>query len=82
MNDIMIVFQKLLLIFIHFEFSTKIADIKTAFLTGDFEEEIYMECPKSMKDIGKDDCIVFDKFTYGLLKATSEYYTKVKILKK
>ena len=57
-------------------------DIKTAFLYGDLEEEIYMECPQGMSDIGKDDCIIFNKCIYGLVQAARQYYKKaVKILK-
>ena len=39
---------------IHFGFMAKVLDIKTAFLYGELEEEIYMKCPPDMKVMGRD----------------------------
>ena len=67
---------------LHFGYSSKIVGIKTAFLYGDLEEEIYMECPKGMSDVKKDDCIILNKCIYGLVQAVCQYHKKViKILK-
>ena len=44
---------------IHFGYSAKIVNVETAFLYGDLEEEMYMECPQGMSNVGKDDCIIF-----------------------
>ena len=48
-NDI--TFCILLLILMHFSYSGKIVNIERAFLYGDLEEEIYMECSQGMYDI-------------------------------
>ena len=54
----------------------------TAFLYGELEEEIYMECPQVMSDIGKDHCIILNKYIYSLVQEVRQYYKKaVKILK-
>ena len=50
----------LLLMVLHFRYLSKIVDINTAFLYGDLEEEIYMECPQGMADVKKDDCIILN----------------------
>ena len=55
-NDI--TFRILLLIVVHFGYSARIVNIKTAFLYGDLKEEIYMECPQGMAGVKKDDCII------------------------
>ena len=57
-------------------------NIKTAFLYGDLKEEIYMECPKGMADVKKDDCIILNKCIYSLVQAACQYYKKaIEILK-
>ena len=80
-NDI--TFLILLLVVIHFGYLAKIVDVETAFLYGNLEEEIYMECPQGMSNMGKDGCIILNKCIYGLVQAAQQYYKKaVKILKK
>ena len=54
---------------IHFGISDKLVNIKAAFLYGGLDNDIYMECLQGMKDIGKDNCNVLDKFLCGLVKA-------------
>ena len=79
-NDI--TFCILLLMVLPFGYSAKVVDVKTAFLYGDLEEEIFMECPRRMSDVKKDDCIILDKCIYSLVQAACQYYKKaVKILK-
>ena len=39
---------------IHFEYSTKI-------LYKELEEEIYIDCPQDISDIGKDDYIILNE---------------------
>ena len=56
-----ITFQILLLMMIHFGYLAKIVNVEIAFLYGDIEEEIYMECPKGMKNVVKDDCVISNK---------------------
>ena len=58
-NDI--TFHILLLMIIHFGFLANIFNVETAFLFGDLEGEINMECPQGMTDVGRDDCIISNK---------------------
>ena len=58
-NDV--TFHILLLMVLHYGYWAKIANIKTAFLHGDLEEEIYMECPQGMTHAKKDDCVILNK---------------------
>ena len=45
-------------------------DVKTAFLHGNLEEEIYMEQPKGRKERGKEDWVFkLNKTLYGLKQA-------------
>src|SRR5467141_3318193 len=45
-------------------------DFKTAFLHGDLEEEVYMEQPECMKELGKEDWVCYMRKTlYGLMQA-------------
>ena len=64
-NDI--TFCILLLMVINFGYSAKIFDIETEFSYGNLEEEIYVECPQSMSDVGKDICIILNKCVDGLV---------------
>ena len=60
----------------------KIVDVETALLYVVFKEEIFMECPQGMSDVKKVDCIILNKFIYGLVQAAHQYYKKaVEILK-
>ena len=68
---------------IHFRLSANIFNFKTAFLYGDFEKEIYMECPWGTSDLDRDEYIVLEKFIYFFVQAARWYYKKtVEILKK
>ena len=44
---------------IHFGFLAKIVNVEMAFVYGDLGEEIYVECPHVMSDVGKADCIIY-----------------------
>ena len=45
-------------------------DVKTAFLHGDLEEEVYMEQPKGMKEPRKESWVCYMcKTLYGLMQA-------------
>ena len=46
-----VTFHVLLLMILHFGYLAKIVNIEIAFLYGDLEEELYMECLQGMSDI-------------------------------
>ena len=43
---------------------------------GDLEEEIYVDCPQGMSNVGSDDCSNLKKCIYGLVQAVRQYYKK------
>ena len=46
-------------------------DVKTVFLHGELDEEIYMEQPEGTKELGKEDWIChLNKSLYGLHQAS------------
>ena len=78
-----ITFYIQLLMMIYFSYSAKMDNVETAFIYGYFKEEIYVEFPQGMSDVGNNDCITLNKFIYGLVQAARQYYKKVdNILKK
>ena len=48
-----IIFLVLLLMMIHFGYSAKIVNVKTAFFYGDIKEEIYMKCTQGLEYLEK-----------------------------
>src|SRR5467141_129770 len=49
-------------------------DVKTAFLHGDLEEEVYMEQPEGMKEPGKEDWVCYmHKTLYSLMQAAQAW---------
>ncbi len=50
-------FRILILVLIVFGLKAKLVDSETAFLYGNFEDEIFMECPPGMTDAEEDDVL-------------------------
>ena len=70
-NDI--TFNIILLKMIHFVVGAKVVNVKWAILHGELEEDIFMDCPFGMKGFGKDDCVIFVKWIYGLFVEVMQY---------
>ena len=65
----------LLIIYLNRKYEAKIIDIETAFLYGELEEEIYMECPEGLTKM-ENDCLILQKTIYGLVQAARQYWKK------
>ena len=80
-NDI--TFRVLLVIsMLNRHYKNVLVDVETAFLHGDLEEEIFMECPEGMK-AGRDECLRLNKTIYGLVQSARQFFKKLtEVLKK
>ena len=56
--------------------NAKIIDVETAFLHGDLEEEIYMDCPQGL-DSDPNDCLLLKKSLYGLVQSARQFFKKL-----
>ena len=66
----------------HKELSSLIFDVETAFLHGDMDITIYMDCPEGVEH-EPDECVVLDQSIYGLVQASRIYNRKItRILKR
>ena len=72
-NDI--TFRIVLICMILWKLEGLIFDVTTAFLTGELEEEIYMECPEGMEH-EDDEVLLLNKTIYGLVQASRQYNKK------
>ena len=72
-NDI--TWRILLIMMISKGYDARIVDVETAFLHGDLDEEIYMNCPPGLSS-KEDECLFLLKTIYGLVQAARQYYKK------
>jgi hypothetical protein len=72
-NDVS--FRLLIIAMIVYNYKALIFDVETAFLMGDLEERIYMDCPKGMSH-EPDECLLLIKTIYGLVQSARQYATK------
>ena len=67
----------LLAMFAIFDMELEQLDVKTAFLHGDLEEEIYMKQPEGFVVFGKENLVCrLKKSLYGLKKAPRQWYMR------
>ena len=52
-------------------------DVKTTFLNGDLDEDVYMEQPTGFAEVGNEDLVCkLNKSIYGLKQASRRWYLK------
>ena len=56
-------------------YSCVIIDVETAFLHGDLEEEIFMDCPQGLEN-EPDECLKLNQSIYGLVQSARQFYKK------
>ena len=75
-------FRIILVLWAIYNWEAEIIDIKTAFLYGDLEEEIYMKIPKGYSeykgiDLNKKSFLILDHVLYQLVHAARQFYKKL-----
>ncbi|KAJ9709896.1 hypothetical protein PVL29_001400 [Vitis rotundifolia] len=70
-------FRVIMAIVAHFDLELHQMDVKTAFLNGDLDEDMYMEQPIGFVEVGKEDLVCkLNKSIYGLKQASRQWYLK------
>ena len=70
-------FRVIMAIVAHFDLELHQMDVKTTFLNGDLDEEVYMEQPTGFVEVGKEDLVCkLNKSIYGLKQASRQWYLK------
>ena len=54
----------------------RITDVKTVFLHGELDEEIFMESPEGLGHNKDEDCVKLEKAMYGLVQGARQYFVK------
>ncbi|KAL6333290.1 hypothetical protein AAG906_028473 [Vitis piasezkii] len=66
-------FRVIMAIVAHFDLELHQMDVKTTFLNGDLDEDMYMEQPTGFAKVGKEDLVCkFNKSIYGLKQASRQ----------
>jgi len=68
-------FKIIMALVAHFDLELHQMDVKTAFLNGDLEEEVYMKQPEGFDDNTRKACKL-NKSIYGLKQASRQWYIK------
>ena len=70
-------FRVIMAIVAHFDLELHQMDVKTAFLNGDLDEDVYMKQPTGFVEVGKEDLVCkLNKSIYGLKQASRQWYMK------
>ncbi|KAM1443641.1 hypothetical protein ACFX2I_039895 [Malus domestica] len=70
-------FRVVMAIVAHFDLALHQMDVKTAFLNGDLEEDIYMKQPEGFEVKGREKLVYkLKKSIYGLKQASRQWYLK------
>ena len=59
------------------ELESRIMDVETAFLHGNLEEEIYMDCPNGLQGGSPSKCLRLNKTIYGLVQSGRMFFKKL-----
>jgi len=66
---------------VHYDLELHQMDVKTAFINGDLEEEVYMDQPKGFVTIRKENFVCkLKKSIYGLKQASRQCISSLMIL--
>ena len=68
-----VTFRIMLLAKMIWKLDSYLFDVETAFLLGNLEEEIYMECPPGLTAF-TDECLLLQKTIYGLVQSARQFY--------
>ena len=70
-------FRVIMVIVAHFDLELHQMDVKTTFLNGDMDEDVYMEQPTGFTEVGKEDLVCkINNSIYGLKQASRQWYLK------
>jgi Reverse transcriptase (RNA-dependent DNA polymerase) len=73
-NDV--AFRIMIVLQMIWKLSAKIIDVETAFLHGELDEEIYMDCPSGF-DHKPGECLLLKKDLYGLVQSARQFFKKL-----
>ena len=72
-----VTYRLLLILQILFGLKAGIIDVETAFLHGDLDHEIYMDCPEGMEGGDPSKCLLLKKTIYRLVQSARQFFTKL-----
>ena len=73
-NDV--TYRILIICMIIFKLCGKLVDVETAFLHGDIDVEIYIDCPPGLES-EPDECVQLNHTIYGLVQSARQFFKKL-----